>query len=151
MTVAVLGAITDLGWSAVGLVVGYLLGLLSRLAVTELVLTRDRRDLIARLAGLVLVIAVILAGTQVYQAQAALRAQAECEAAYIESFNAALTARLEATEDERSAQRELLLGVLGESRSEPAVREYLRALEELDRARRLHPLPTRPDCDDGDS
>lgn len=143
-----LDILTDLGWSVVGLVVGYLLGLLSRVAVTDVVLTRRRRDLVVRLAGLVLFITVIVAGTQVYAEQRQLATQAACQARFNEEFREAVVARLRATEDERAAQRQLLLEAIGPGSSDEAMRQYLHTLAELEQARRDNPLPRRPDCGD---
>lgn len=150
MTAAVLAAVTDLGWSLVGLVVGFLLGVSVRIAAADTNSAADRREWLARIFGVALLTGAVVAGTQVYAAQRQLTQQAECEAAYIEEFNTALTARLEATENERIAQRRLLLGALGPGNSDPAIRDYLAALEDLEQARRDNPLPPRPDCG-GDS
>lgn len=143
----VIETVTDLGWSAVGLVVGYILGLLTRVAIGEAALTPDRKEWLRRALGAVLLVAAVIAGTQVYAAQRSLTAQAECEADYTQTFNRALTARLEATENERVAQRELLTTILTRQGSSGALRQYLATLDRLEQARRDNPLPTRPDCD----
>lgn len=140
----VIGALTDLGWSGVGLVIGYLLGLFTRVVTDGT--APDWGDRARRLLGVVVLIAAVAAGVSVYRAQDALRDQAACEAAYSQAFNRALRARLEATEDERVAQRTLLRGVLGEGSSHPAVRDYIAALERLEHVRRANPLPDRPNC-----
>lgn len=150
MTAAVLGAITDLGWSVVGLVVGFLLGASVRIAAVDTHLAADRRGWLARIFGVALLTALVVAGIQVWATQRELAQRAACETAYIEEFNQALEARLKATEQERIAQRRLLLGALGPDSSDPAIRQYLRALDDLEQARRDYPLPARPDCD-GDS
>lgn len=146
MTAAVLDAVTDLGWSLVGLVVGFLLGVSVRIAAVDTHIAADRREWLARILGVALLTALTVAGTQVWATQRQLAQQAACETAYIEEFNAALQARLEATENERVAQRRLLLAAIGPGNSDPAIRQYLRALNDLEQARRNHPLPAQPDC-----
>lgn len=149
MTAAVLDAVTDLGWSLVGLVVGFLLGVSVRIAVVEPHVTADHREWLQRILGVLLLVAVVVAGTQVWTAQQQLATQIECEAAYASEFHAALTAQLEATRDDRAALRKAAAAIAADAPSDPALRRLVIALDELERMRSKHPLPARPDCGGG--
>lgn len=137
-----LGVLTDLGWSMVGLAVGYILGLLTRITMSG----SKPHDKARRILGVVMMAAAVTAAAQIYLAQHRLTAQAECKAAYSARFQQALVVRLEATEDERQAQHRLLLHVLANENSRSAIRAYIETLTRLDEVRHDNPLPKPPNC-----
>lgn len=133
--------ISNLSWSLGGFAVGWLVGRIGR-GVAEVQAVGGRglprwADVLRTLAGLVILVLVVV--TTVHTVRTT-----DCQARLNAEFRAALADRSAAAQAESDAQRDLLTTAPDEGRE--AVARYLAALDELDKARAAHPLPSESGC-----
>lgn len=142
---------TSVASSGVGLIGGYVLCLYTQRAAAEVSgPSTARRGLGWRTAAGILILLLVAGSAWTsYQASAAQRQVAECQAQQNREFTAAIAARSQATHDGNAAQRAFLQAVsnprAGAADRATAYADYLAALNKVDQIQAANPLRAQ-DC-----
>lgn len=139
-------------WTLAGLAVGYSIGSAGnqpqRVAPRENRVARSRTDVVVGV--LLLILAVISVSTMSVSLTSQERV-VECQARFNEAFSNALRERVDAANQERAAQRQMLSAVLDPNGTREtrlaALESYDKSLAEADTNRSENPLPDRPRCE----
>lgn len=132
---------TSLAWSLCGFLAGWLLGGLGRdLIGAPLHLWTER------VIGIVVVILAVVTMVTSVSVNARLENVISCQAAFNANYRQALADRNEATNQERDAQRKLILSITQGGNDQQALTEYLDALNATNANRAENPLPLRTNC-----
>jgi hypothetical protein len=100
-------------------------------------------DIVKAVIGVLLLLMVLGSGIRYYKTTT-------CQTNYNKSVSLSLAQRSEAQKQEGQAQIELLTASLGSDREAAAreTREYIAAIQELERVRAASPIPAPPDCNE---
>lgn len=114
-----------------------------------------RRLDLRQLIGLVVVILAAITMIMAVAVNRRLEVSISCQAQYNAEYRNALTERTEAANEERIAQRQLIVAITQNASTDPAVRKnqsrdalstYLTSLNDADRKRDQNPLPAPRRC-----
>lgn len=152
----------SLGFSLIGFIVGYVLGELGPALcgwgeIGETVSQYPPRHpplaIVARyVAGIAILLLVVITMVIAVSANARLQGTIACQAQFNTTYRDALVERNEATDQERQAQRTLLLTFVARNPSstpqqqETAIQNYLAVLAQSDQKRAANPLPSMNTC-----
>lgn len=160
----------SLMWSGAGFVLGWLLGHLGRevSAMTQFRTGTNGNSAaraarpqwlnyfgLERVIGLVVVVLATITMVVAVSVNSRLERVISCQAQFNSEYGAALTERTQAADQERAAQRKLLVTILSAPPSDPPTRaalsrqamsEYINALNSADSRRNQNPLPHQRQC-----
>ncbi len=160
-----LALVTNLGFSAGGLIVGYVLGRVAPRPAqphscdmsTPDTAGAHRHSRIVKSTAIVLFVLGVITtavaaytSVQRYSDSEVFRTTAECQARWNQAFRQVIVERNKATDQERAAQRVLLGTVLDPAATADARRQavtgYYNVLREVDTTRADNPLPASDRC-----
>lgn len=149
--------LTALLWSLGGFLLGYGMGRIVKdveevrdAVIPDRPRPKSTRYLPSRqtIIGVLVILIAVSSTTMVFRQADHLQDVTACQAQYNEDFRVALSRRLQASDDEADAQRNLLRTITSTPNgdSSAAIGRYLVALDDLEKARAQNPLPKRTDC-----
>lgn len=133
--------VQSLAWSLCGFLVGWLLGGLGR----ELI-GAPMRVWSQRVIGLVVIVMAVITMITSVSVNLRLERVTQCQAQFNADYRQALAERVDAANQEREAQRILIVSITRGTDDQQALNGYLSALDAADANRRENPLPPHVNC-----